>query len=116
LAAIERAISIDPQQITLSGTRGSLLIEKNEIETGERILKEVQANSLSEMDQAICAYYLALAQKKKGNGEEALRQFRAAQARYPQCIVAPRIEGMIFAPDQDGPLERKDAMLATPEA
>ncbi len=101
LAAIEKALALDPQRITLRGTKASLLIENGEIEAGERMLEEVCAHSPSENDQAICTYYLALAQKKKGSGEEAVRQLWAAKAKYPKCPVAARIERLILGGEQE---------------
>jgi tetratricopeptide (TPR) repeat protein len=95
LAAIDRALALDPERITLRGTKGSLLIESDEVDAGERMLHEVQVGSRSENDQAICAWYLALAQNKKGNGEEAARQLRAAKEKYPNCVVSNDIERKI---------------------
>ena len=82
---------MDPERITLRGTKGSLLIENNEVEAGERMLEEVLARSQAENDQAICTWYLALAQKIEGFAQ--LRGRRRVRGRERQLAMIELAEG-----------------------
>jgi tetratricopeptide (TPR) repeat protein len=95
---IDEAIQREPQTITLKGTKGSLLIENGNLAEGVPMLEEVRRESESENDQAICSYYLAYACYKKGDTSGAVEQLRLSKEKYPQCLVASRIEKKILAP------------------
>jgi tetratricopeptide (TPR) repeat protein len=62
-----RALELLPEKTTLKGTRGAILIEMGRIEEGRALLEEVFSRTESEDDKMICAFYLALANRKLGN-------------------------------------------------
>ncbi len=71
LPAIDRysqfALQLQPGEITLEGTRGSILVELDQIEAGAQMLQKVFEQSESEDDKTISAFYLALASLKAGD-------------------------------------------------
>jgi len=107
LGYIDTALENEPDKITLKGTKGSLLIESGSISPGMLLLKEVQEKSEEPSDQAICAYYIALACSKLGESAEAVRLLGDAKKKFPQCIVAKRIEAEIWK----SPLEREESLI-----
>ncbi|MEO8353592.1 MAG: site-2 protease family protein [Chthoniobacteraceae bacterium] len=92
---IDEALILDPEAITLKGTKGSLMIENGEVEGGMALLREVQSFSDSPNDQAITAYYLALGRHKLGDTNNAATALQNAKARYAVCPVAERVEAKI---------------------
>lgn len=75
-------LTLAPGEITLAGTRGSLLIENGRIEEGEAMLREVVARSASDLDQGIASLYLAIAAKRRGAETEA-----AALAEHSRALL-----------------------------
>ncbi len=63
----QEALALEPQTITLKGTRGAVLVELGRYEEGEAMLREVWAASASETDAAISAYYLGVMAKHRGS-------------------------------------------------
>lgn len=98
LSAIEEAIELCPDCITLRGTLGSLLVEVGRVEEGAHWLRKVMLESESTNDVAICAYYLALVEFKSGAKEEAKRQYDNAKAKYPACVAATHVGKSMSSP------------------
>jgi hypothetical protein len=69
ISAIERAILLQPDSITLQGTKGSLLVEMNREAEAEPILTKVLNETTSDTDRAICAIYLGIIAKRQDNIE-----------------------------------------------
>jgi len=65
------AMRLARDEITIAGTRGSVLIESGQIAEGEALLREVVQRSSDDNDQAISFLYLAIAAKSRGCIEEA---------------------------------------------
>jgi hypothetical protein len=63
----EELLRTKPVEITVKGTRGSVLIDLEQVEAGMTMLKEVMNNNPSAFDGAICASFLGLAEFKRGN-------------------------------------------------
>lgn len=97
-ASIEQAILLAPNEITLKGTKGSLLVEQGLVEEAVLLLEEVSRSTESDNDRAICSYYLALAAYKRGNLPEAVRRYREASVKFSHCVVASRIGKIIMGP------------------
>jgi tetratricopeptide (TPR) repeat protein len=67
-------------EITIAGTRGSVLVESGHIAEGEALLREVVQRSSDDNDQAISFLYLAIAAKSRGCIDEAEALARRAKA------------------------------------
>jgi len=67
----------------LYGTLSSLLVERGAMDEAEPILREVLAESESDVDQGICSFYLGLVALGRGNRTEGLRLARKAKTIYP---------------------------------
>ncbi len=67
----QAAIALQPDVITLKGTRGSILVELCRVEEGVAMLEEVFENSPSNFDKTISAYFLALGHHRARRVEQA---------------------------------------------
>lgn len=88
----EKALRLQPGLLTLRGTRGALLVEAGRWEEAEAELKAVAAQSESDTDQGICAFYLGLVAKKRHDIREAARLARRARMLHPQPWLLARIK------------------------
>jgi len=99
----EFALQLHPEELTLMGTLSSLLVEMGRIDEAEAILERVFRETQSGNDKAICAFYLALVNFRKGN-IEAVRSWREKmmQHRPPKWLVARlgELDGREVAPDK----------------
>ncbi len=77
----EYALLLEHESITLKGTRGSILVELGQLESGMEMLKEVFEKSESEHDKAISAFYIALGFRKVGDSASVL-QWREEMMRH----------------------------------
>lgn len=94
---IEQAIEYSPEDITLQGTKGSLMIEAGNLTEGIALLEHVRDTSESDNDQAIVTWYLALAYLKRGDLDLAQQMLAEAKEKHAHCIVAPRLSDEIAA-------------------
>ena len=76
------ALEIQPQNFTLKGTRGAILVELGRIDEAEPMLNEVYTTSEADHDQRISAFYLGLIAKTRGD-------LKRARAFAVQCIIYP---------------------------
>jgi hypothetical protein len=90
----EELFKAKPTELTVKGTRGSILIEKGELAAGREMLAEVMAHDPSKFDQAIAASFLALADLKENRLPEASRWLRTARELDPNCPAIDRIESL----------------------
>ena len=81
------AVILAPDQPTLRGTQGSLLVEQDECAAAWPILLEVFARTGSEQDRGICAFYLALAAQRLGHADD-LNRYRHEALR---CCKEPHL-------------------------
>ena len=86
-----------PDAWTVKGTRGSILIEKGDIEGGAAMLKDVIQHDPSSFDRAIAASFLALAELKQNNREAAVQWLRISRDFDPHCASMHRIEALLLA-------------------
>jgi hypothetical protein len=91
----EELIRSQPNEWTVKGTRGSILVEKGDVQAGMDMLLQVLESDPSEFDQAIAASFLALAEWKRHNQEAAQTWLRRATEIQPNCVAAKRIEGIV---------------------
>jgi tetratricopeptide (TPR) repeat protein len=88
----EQALQIQPQNLSLRGTRGSLLVEQGRFEEAEALLKEVYDQSEAEIDQGVSALYLALIAKQRGDTRTACRLAKRAKQNFPEKWLLQRVE------------------------
>ncbi len=69
LNAIERAILLQPDAITLLGTKDSLLVELKRETEAEPILTKVLSETTSDVDLSICSIYLGIIAKRQASGK-----------------------------------------------
>ena len=89
---IRRALELQPANLTLRGTLGSLLVELEQWDEGERVLREVYANSEGDVDRGICSFYLALVARQRGDLRNAARLAKRARTIYPAPWLTERIK------------------------
>lgn len=92
LGYIDQAILLDPEEITLKGTKNALLIELGRWEEGLALIEEVEAKTQSNHDREMASYYRALAILKSGDRTKAGQLLQEAVGTYPGCRVRPRLE------------------------
>jgi tetratricopeptide (TPR) repeat protein len=95
----EELLRLNPAEWTVKGTRGSILVEKGELDAGIAMLSEVIEKDQSAFDRAISASFLALAELKKQNPESARNWLRYARNLDPDCVSMHRVEAMIEPPN-----------------
>jgi hypothetical protein len=88
-----------PDEWTTKGTRGSVLVELGEIESGFAVLLSVYENSPSTVDKAISAAYLGLAEFKRGNRLQASEWCRSAAAVHPNFPILKRLQELLRPAD-----------------
>jgi Zn-dependent protease len=84
-----------PDEWTIKGTRGSVLVELGEIESGFAMLLSVYENSPSTVDKAISAAYLGIAEFKGGNRLQASEWCRSAAAVHPNFPILKRLQELL---------------------
>ena len=87
-----QALELQPENLSLKGTRGSILIEQGKFAEGELLLDEVYAKSEADIDKGIASLFLALAQKHRGDVTAAIRWGKRAKRIYPVPWLLQRIE------------------------
>lgn len=98
LACIDEAIALEPDTITLKGTKASLLVESGRLEEGLKLLEDVMKDTKSSNDCAICSYYTALVYRRLGNWEEGKKLLQEAEQKYPVCSVKKRVMRLFWEP------------------
>jgi hypothetical protein len=84
-----------PTDLSVKGTRGSVLIEIGEYEAGRGMLIEVMDNDPSSFDRGIAASFLAYASLKQGALEDGIEWLHAARKLDPNCPVIDRCEKLM---------------------
>lgn len=80
------ACALAPEQVTLRGTWGALLVELNREKEAVPILQDVLATTHSDNDRGIASFYLAMAARRLGRRREMLR-YRQQTLRWCQVPV-----------------------------
>ena len=95
-----KALELQPQNLTLKGTRGSILFELGHVEEAEPLLKEVYTTSEADNDQRISAFYLGLIAKARGDLKRA-RAFAVQSAIYPEKWLSERTQKELLSQCKD---------------
>ena len=85
------SLEIQPQNLTLKGTRGAILVELGRIDEAEPLLNEVYTTSEADHDQRISAFYLGLIAKARGDRNRA-RTFALQSVIYPEKWLTDRTQ------------------------
>jgi len=92
----QELIEANPNNISVKGTRGSILIDIGRIEEGKTMLIEVLNKTESLFDKSYANSFLALAEKQQGNLELA-RDYAERSARMdPDCLVLKRVSDLLI--------------------
>ncbi|PTY00573.1 hypothetical protein DB345_00270 [Spartobacteria bacterium LR76] len=86
----QMALEMKPAEITLKGTRGSILIEQGKLTEGVTMLQEVLETTQSENDRAICWFYMALTSFKKGETEAVKTMLETMNQHAPPAWLKKR--------------------------
>jgi len=89
---IRRALEMQPANLTLRGTLGSLLVELERWDEAEPVLREVYETSENDVDRGICSFYLALVARHRGDLGSAVRLAKRARTIYPEPWLTGRIK------------------------
>jgi hypothetical protein len=87
-----------PEAWTVKGTRGSILIDRGDIEAGTVILEDVVKHDPSPIDRGIAASFLAMAEFKRNHPDAALEWIGLARRLDPNCGALPRMESILSRP------------------
>lgn len=88
----QRALALQPDNLTLKGTRGSLFVEMGRFDEAESLLKEVCTKSQADIDRGICFLYLAIIAKHRGEEREARELAICAKEKYPAQWLLERVQ------------------------
>lgn len=91
----EELYTLKPDEWTVKGTRGSILIETGRLEEGMSMLQEVMDKDPSAFDRAISASFLALAELKRNNVDVAAKWLRKSRDLDPNCGSLKRIQALL---------------------
>ncbi len=86
-----QALQIQPENLTLKGTRGALLVEQGHFDEAKALLQEVYEKSEADMDQGISALYLALIAKERRDAKTAERLANNAKQLFPAPWLLERV-------------------------
>lgn len=86
------AFEADPKRAPYQGTRGSVLIERGDLEEGLLLVRlALEGNSLPQL-KALNACYLAIGESKRGNRPEAERMLALARTLDADAILLEKAE------------------------
>ncbi len=91
----EELLRKNPTEWTVKGTRGSILVEKGDLQTGIEMLTDVVENDPSAFDCAIAASFLGLAEWKRNNKDAAENWLRRSFELDPNCASAHRVAEIV---------------------
>ena len=88
----EQALRLQPESLTLKGTRGAILVEQGKNSEGEVLLKEVYDKSEADVDKGVASLFLALCAKRRGDLECANRLAKRARLIHLVPWLLKRLE------------------------
>lgn len=86
----KEALEILPWNASFMGTRGAVLLALGRIEEAIELLERAMSLHEGRSSKAICACFLAMAKKKRGNLDRALDHLAKARAFDPDCQLLQR--------------------------
>jgi predicted Zn-dependent protease len=92
----QELIAANPGNISVMGTRGSILVDIGQIDEGKAMLIQVLEKTESLFDKSYTNIFLALAEKKQGNLEMA-RDYAERSAKLgPNCLALKRVSDLLI--------------------
>jgi tetratricopeptide (TPR) repeat protein len=88
----DQALQLQPENITLKGTQGSLLVEQGKTLEAEPLLREVFDKSEDDTNKGISAFYLAMCAKQSGDMPRALKWAKRAKKLYREQWILTRLQ------------------------
>lgn len=92
----EEAYKNIPWVPAVQGTRGAVLVEAGCLEEGLVLLRKAFDAHSEPEGKALNAAHIAIAEKRRGNGEEGFRYFNAARTLDPQCQLLDRVKKELY--------------------
>ncbi len=86
------AYAMLPEMPATRSTRGSVLIEKGDLEQGIALLRSAMENAERDESKACCAAFIAIGERRSGRVDEADRMLAKARRLDPRCEVLPHAE------------------------
>jgi hypothetical protein len=87
----EEAVTQEPWRPPFLGTRGSVLIERGEVEDGLLLVRQAFDANEDPRLKALNACYIALAEYKRGNQMNASAQLELARGLDPDCMLLEKM-------------------------
>jgi hypothetical protein len=94
-------VSNEPNNLSFLGSRGSVLVEMGDLESGAAMLEKVYSQSNNDSDRAISAAFLALADLKRGRVDSARQWIGRSFELDKNCLCAVRVSRSL--PKSDDP-------------
>ena len=91
----QELIAANPGNVSVMGTRGSILVDIGQIDEGKAMLIEVLEKTDSSFDISYTNIFLALAEKKQGNLELARKYAEQSAKLDPNCPALKRVSGLL---------------------
>jgi tetratricopeptide (TPR) repeat protein len=91
----QELMETNPGNISVMGTRGSVLIDLGRVEEGSAMLKEVLEKTDSSIDKSYGNIFLALAEKQRGNLPLAREYAQKAVKVDPDCPALKRVTDLL---------------------
>ena len=95
-ALSREALELQPQNMTLKGTSGAILVELERLDEAELLLNEVYANSEADNDKGISAFYLGLIAQARGDVEKAQALGNKAKTLFPEEWLRKRVNSELL--------------------
>jgi len=93
----EELLRLKPDDWSVKGTRGSVLVERGDITAGAAMLRDLMLHDSNAFDCAIATSFLALAEFKKSCLDEALKWLKTSEQIDPACPALIRIKEVVTA-------------------
>jgi hypothetical protein len=91
----QEALSSEPGRPPFKGTRGSLLIERGQIDEGLALVQQAFAGNAEPQLRALNACYLALGEALRGNLDKGLEHLAVARRLDDKCILLSKMDERI---------------------
>jgi hypothetical protein len=88
----ELALQLQPESLTLKGSKAALLVEVGKFDEAEPLLKEVLEKSVSDTDDGISSFYLGLIAKHQGEKEKHAKLMKRAKSLHREPWLVKRVE------------------------
>lgn len=85
-SALQDADRLPQIKLSIRATRSSVLVELGHTEDGVAALHEIMGQHTTPQSKACCACFIALAEARRGNGDESKKNLAIARSLDPDCV------------------------------